>query len=429
MRNLTTSIKFLFLCVIGLAQSWGALAQVPAAFEILSLDSVAKKKTQDSAALRIMNFIPNFSLHVDSSLSYPLQINRDPAEYFWYLKNSPPGMKISSRGLLSFVADKSYFLSGKLKYDKNYQVTVGVQNLFNPQERMDTTFSVAFFTTEIIPSRLRPSVNNTLYVEEGDTVSFKLECVDGSFPIETISFFSSVPIKDYRMPTRCGEDFTWSPSYDFIKDDDLSKQRLVVLSFVGANKFFSKDTANINVYVKNTLNYPLMLAEYNRTIKTMNKYILELKYAFVQLDQKVKQNKNTRTGFDLTSATTALGGTVLSTVASAGAKTAGAILPSAGVALVPVKEAAVPQKTAEQNAASLVRSSIKRLGYLESENTLVGDRDMEIVTKTNKLKEELRQTEIQLIDVPIDENNTMTEQQLDDYLNSKKVNKKYRLKS
>jgi hypothetical protein len=428
MMDLTKVNKGFFLAVFGLALSGGCMAQIPAAFENLSADSASKRKSEDSA-LRIMNFIPNFNLHVDSSLSYPLELNRDPSEYFWYLKNSPVGMKISSRGLISFLADKSYFLSGKLKYDHDYRVTVGVQNLFNPQERMDTTFTLVFFTTEIVPSRLRPSVSNTLYIEEGDTVNFRLECVDGSFPIDKISFFSSVPIKDYRIPTQCGEEFTWSPSFDFIKDDDLSKQRLVVLSFVGVNKFFSKDTATVSVYVKNTMNYPLMLAEYNRTIKTMNKYILELKYAFVQLDQKVKQNKNTRTGFDLTTATSALGGTVLSTAASAGSKTAGTILPSAGVALVPVKEAAAPQKTAEQNAASLVRSSIKRLGYLESENNLIGDRDMEIITKTNKLKEELRQTQIQLIDVPIDENNNMTEEQLDDYLNSKKVNKKYRLKS
>ena len=34
-----------------------------------------------------------------------------------------------------------------------------------------------------------------------------------------------------------------------------------------------------------------------------------------------------------------------------------------------------------------------------------------------------------VIDIPIDENSIMTEDQLNDYFNSKKVNKKYRLKS
>jgi len=177
------------------------------------------------------------------------------------------------------------------------------------------------------------------------------------------------------------------------------------------------------------MNYPLMLQEYNTTVKSLSTYILELKYAFVQLDQKVRHNKSTRTGFDMTTASSALGGTVLSSAASVGAQTAGKILPSAGVALVPVKEAAAPQKTAEQNSASLVRSSIKRLEYMKTENGLVGEKDMDISKKISKLKDELKQAQIQLIDVPVDENTNMTEEQLNEYFNSKKVNKKYRLKS
>ena len=53
---------------------------------------------------------------------------------------------------------------------------------------------------------------------------------------------------------------------------------------------------------------------------------------------------------------------------------------------------------------------------------------MDITKKTNKLKDEMKQIQIQLIDIPIDENSIMTEEQLNDYFNSKKVNKKYRLK-
>jgi len=85
--------------------------------------------------------------------------------------------------------------------------------------------------------------------------------------------------------------------------------------------------------------------------------------------------------------------------------------------------------TAEQNSASLVRSSIKRLEYILTENSLVGEKDMDIVKKTGNLKNELKQTQIQLIDVPVDESNNMTEEQLNEYFNSPKVNKKYRLKS
>ena len=98
-----------------------------------------------------------------------------------------------------------------------------------------------------------------------------------------------------------------------------------------------------------------------------------------------------------------------------------------GVALVPVKEATSPNKVVEQNQASLVRSSIKRLEYMLYDYSLVGEKDMAITTKTTKLKEELKQSQMQLIDVPVDITNNMTEEQLNNYFNSPKVNKKYRL--
>jgi len=62
------------------------------------------------------------------------------------------------------------------------------------------------------------------------------------------------------------------------------------------------------------------------------------------------------------------------------------------------------------------------------DNTLVGERDLSIVAKSSKLKEELKQIQIQLIDIPIEMSNNMTEDQLNDYFNSPKVNKKYRIK-
>ena len=75
----------------------------------------------------------------------------------------------------------------------------------------------------------------------------------------------------------------------------------------------------------------------------------------------MRGTKNTRTTFDLTSASTALGGTIFSSLPGQDEQTAGKILPSVGVALVPVKEAVAPTKSYEQNSASLVRSDIKRL--------------------------------------------------------------------
>ncbi|HEY1113998.1 MAG TPA: hypothetical protein VGE66_10570, partial [Chitinophagaceae bacterium] len=68
-------------------------------------------------SLRIINMNPFFTLHVDSTLSYQLQINKNPDNYFWYLKNSPVGLRVNKdNGLLSFNANKSFFLSGRLKY-------------------------------------------------------------------------------------------------------------------------------------------------------------------------------------------------------------------------------------------------------------------------------------------------------------------------
>ena len=64
-----------------------------------------------------------------------------------------------------------------------------------------------------------------------------------------------------------------------------------------------------------------------------------------------------------------------------------------------------------------------------TDNTLVGEKDPDIVQKTTKLKEELKQAQIQLIDVPVDFTNNMTEDELNNYFNSPKVNKKYRLKT
>src|SRR5262245_40653394 len=94
-------------------------------------------------AIRIINLNPYFTQYVDSVLSYQFEINRDPSGYYWYLKNSPVGLKIDKdKGLLTFKAEKSYFLSGKLKYDFPYKVTIGVQSLSKPEEKTDTSFTL-----------------------------------------------------------------------------------------------------------------------------------------------------------------------------------------------------------------------------------------------------------------------------------------------
>jgi hypothetical protein len=415
--------KRLFSLLIVIMLTGNCIAQV-------TEDSVAINPVNGDSALRIINLNPYFSLHVDSLLSYQLAINKDEKKYYWYIKNSPIGLKINKdNGMLTFKAEKSYFMSGKLKYDQEYTVHLGVQNLSDPKERVDTGFVLVFYNTEIITPKVKPTVASTLIVEEGQTVSFNLLCETGNFPIDNILFTSSVPIANYKLVKHCDDPFEWTPPYDFVKETDPNKERTIALSFIGSSRFNTKDTSIVKIIVKDALNYPVAKQEYDLVTSNIRSYILRLKYTFLQIDKRLKKTKTARTSFDLTSATSALTGTILSTSSGESGKTAGKILPSVGVALVPVKEATAPNKNVEQNQASLIRSSIKRLEYMMYDLTLVGDKDPAISSKTVKLKDELKQSQMQLIDVPIDITNNMTEQQLNDYFNNPKVTKKYRLKN
>jgi hypothetical protein len=279
-----------------------------------------------------------------------------------------------------------------------------------------------------VPSKVKPSVSTVLTVDEGDTVNFKIQCENGSFPIESISFFANMPIKNYTQVKKCDDDFAWSPPFDFVKDTDSAKVRILILNFVGVNKFQIRDTGTVKIIVRDALNYPLALREFDQMVRNINGYNLRLKYTFLQLDKGVKRTKSTRTSFDITSSSTALTGSVLASSASAGTRQTGAILPSVGVTLVPIKEAVAPQRITEQNQASLIRSSIKRMDFMVQDNALVGEHDPDIVKKTNKLKDELKQIQVQLIDVPLELSSNMTEEQLNNYFNSPRVNKKYRTK-
>jgi len=410
-----------FLFVSSYESGYGQNDTLPLAQPVLPVN--------EDSILRITNLNPYITLHVDSTLSYKLDINKDPSSYYWFLNNAPIGLKINKDdGRLTFKAEKSFFLSGKLKYDTEYKVSLGVQNLKDAKERVDTLFTLVFYNTEIVPSRVKPSVNTVLYVDEGDTINFRVQCEPGSFPIESISTLTSMPIKNYKSVKKCDEDFEWAIPFDFIKEGDTAKQRLLTISFIGVNKFFNRDTAIVRIYVRDALNYPFRVAEYNKLTRDVNFYILQLKYAFRELDKNVKKTKSTRTGFDLTAGTAALGGTIISTTAPAGSpNTAGKILPSVGVALVPVKEAVSPVKSYEQNSATQLRTSIKRLEYSLGDNSLTGERDPEILPKTQKLRNELKQTQIQLIDIPMLDTEGLSEQELNNYFNNPKVNKKYKV--
>ena len=397
-----------------------AIVVIPDSIAIFNPDS----------AVRIINLNPYVTLHVDSSLSYQLKTNKNPDNYFWYLKNSPVGLRVNKdNGLLSFKAEKSYFLSGKLKYDYNYKVLIGVQNMADPTERVDTSFTIVFYNTEIVPSKVKPAISSTLWADEGEPIEFKVLCETGSFPIVDILTFASRTINGYKEVQKCGDYFRWTPNYDIVKDTDSGKVKIVNLYFVGSTKFQVKDTASVKIIVREALNYPLAKEEYQQVVKNIERYILQLKFTFLQLDKKLKRTKGARTTFDLTAATTSLTGTILGTSSSAEAQRTGKILPSVGLAMVPIKEASVPNKAVDQNQAGSIRASIKRLEYIVRDNMLLGEKDWDIVRKTNKLKDELKQIQIQLIDVPIELTNDLTEEELNRYFNSPKVNKKYRLKT
>lgn len=398
------------------------LAQIPSFHAPMQLQDTTVKPED---TLRIRNLNPYFSLHVDSTLSYQLEINRDPSRYFFFMKDAPVGMKVRENGTITFRADKSYFLSGRLKYDLPYKVKIGVQNLDNPKDRLDTSFTIQFFTTDVIPSRVKPTVSSLLTIDEGDTINFRVQCEAGTYPVESINFFSNVPIRGNTNVTKCDDLFTWSPPYDFVKETDSGKTKLLILYFVGTNKMFMHDTAIVKIYVKDALDYPYAKSDYETTLKNIRIYMLRLKYAFFQLDRKVKHTKNTRQDFDITAAATGLGGTIAT---ASNNTTTGEILPSVGVAMVPVKETAAPPLTAEQNQATLVRAAVKRLDYMMHDNVLVGEKDPDITKKTAALKAELKQTQVQLIDVPLEETVNMTEEQLNSYFDNPKVNKKYRMK-
>ncbi|RYY63127.1 MAG: hypothetical protein EOO05_00220 [Chitinophagaceae bacterium] len=378
--------------------------------------------------LRITNLNPYFTLQVDSMLSYQLSINKDPRNYYWYLRNSPAGMKINKdNGILSFKAERSFFLSGKLKYDQEYNVRLGVQNLSNPGEHIDTSFTLVFFNTDVINPKIKFTVASPLIVEEGKPVTFSVLCESGNFPIEDILFSSSIPITGYTLVKKCEDQFSWTPSFDFVSAKDTNAQKLVVLSFVGSTRFNVRDTASVRVIVRDALNYPYAVEEHTAVTNDLKSYVLQLKFAFFQLDKKVRGTKGARTGFDLTAATSALTGTILNTSSSTSSQNTGKVLPSVGVALTPIKEATAPNKTVEQNQAAVIRSAIRRLEYMERDNRLVGERDPDITAKTQKLREEVRQVRNQLVDIPLEMVTEMSEAELTKYMNSKKVRKKYGL--
>lgn len=380
------------------------------------------------SSLRIINFSPFFSLHVDSSLTYKFQINKNPKKYYWYLKEAPAGFKMDKDdGQLSFRSNKSLFLSGRLKYDKEYPVTFGVQSLSNPHDKIDTTLKVIFYNTDIVYPQIKPSVVSPITILEGTKLSFSILCQNGNFPIDKILMSSDVSIGNFKIPKSCDDTFEWIPGYDFVNEKDQNKEKSVTLLFIGTTNFNYADSARVKVIVKDGLNYDIANSAFKDADSSMRRWIRTLKITFVQLDRKLRKTKNLRSTFDITTASTGVGATVVG-LAGKPNNAAAKILPGTGVLLTPIREASAPIKTAEQNQAALIRSNIKRLEYILTDSRLTDDRDPSIATKTSTLRTELRQSQVQLVDVPTEVYDNMTDKELDNYINSRKVSKKYRLK-
>ncbi len=397
----------------------------------LQTDTLTAPVVNLDSNLRIINLNPYFTLHVDSVLQYDLKINKQPENYYWYIKNGPVGLKIDrNTGLLYFKADKTYFKSGKLRFDVPYKVEFGVQNLFMPTDHVDTSFNLMFYSTEINSSKLKPTVNTVLFNEEGDSIRFKIQCEAGTFPIEQITIITNLPISNYKPVKNCDDEFSWMIPFDFIRENDTAKQKNLLLQFIGSDKFQNKDTATVRLVIRPGINYPQKYEEHSKVSLEMDKYINNLKLTFYAVTKNIKGNKNTRTSFDIAGSTTALAGTVLTTASdNASTQDIGKILPSIGLTMVPVKEAVAPSKVQEQNTASQIRATIKRLEYIKSENVLVGERDPDILIKTRKLREELKQAQLQLVDLPmVDFDPRYSQEEADKYFNNPKVNKKYKLK-
>ena len=400
----------------------------------VSIDSTRRpisEVSNEDSILRIINLNPFFTLQVDSSLSYDLQINKNPQNYYWFIKNAPLGLKIDKNsGLISFKAEKGLFKSGKLKYDIPYKVDIGVQNLQNPKERADTGFTILIYSTEVIVSKLKPTIGSSMELEEGDSIRFRVQCEDGTFPIEQITILTNEPINKFKSVNKCDDEFAWMVPFNFIKENDTSRIKTLIIQFVAIDKFQNKDTATVRLRIKPGINYPEKMTEYNMISDEMKKYITNLKLTFYVISKNIKNTKSTRTGFDISSSTTAMLGTILATTGnSEGAKNTGKVLPSVGLTLVPVKEAVSPVRVQEQNTASQIRAAIKRLEYMYSEASLVGERDPEIISKMKKLREEIKQSKLQLVDLPLVEfDPRYTQEDADKYFNNPKVIKKYKLK-
>lgn len=155
-----------------------------------------------------------------------------------------------------------------------------MQNLSDATEKVDTSFTLVFYSTEVLLPKVKPTVSGSLTVEEAQPVSFSILCEAGNFPIDDILFTSSTPITNYLLVKHCDDKFEWTPPYDFVKETDSARVKVINLSFIGSARFKIRDTANVRIIVKDALNYPVAKQDYEQAIRNVRTYILQLKYTF-----------------------------------------------------------------------------------------------------------------------------------------------------
>ena len=83
--------KFAFILVLFLGFALPSFSQVIDSLktDTAKTDTIFRTIPQEDSVLRIRNLNPYITLHVDSTLQYKLDINKDQSQYYWFLKILP----------------------------------------------------------------------------------------------------------------------------------------------------------------------------------------------------------------------------------------------------------------------------------------------------------------------------------------------------
>ena len=78
----------LFVLSISFSRSWAQDIPVTDTISVPVTDTIIDSiPVVTDTVLRIKNLNPYFTLHVDSTLNYKLEINKPSSGYYWFLRN------------------------------------------------------------------------------------------------------------------------------------------------------------------------------------------------------------------------------------------------------------------------------------------------------------------------------------------------------